>query len=110
MTYFLWTWTLMVVTIDQNTEKVKFSVNKTFFVIALERQMLLDSLKKLLYLSRKELETCSLVGRPDHREVKALNLSVTKKVAEDLGSDTRVHFPGTLGAKLEGTVWMFCLF
>lgn len=40
MTYFLWTWTLMVVIIDQNTEKVKFSVNKTFFVIALEKQML----------------------------------------------------------------------
>ena len=75
-------------------------LTRTFFVIVLERQMLLDSLKKLLYLSRKELETCSLEGRPDHREVKDLNLSVTKKVAEDSGSDTRVHFPGTRGAKL----------
>ena len=38
--------------------------------------------------------------------MKDLNLSVPKKGAEDLGSDTRVHFPGTLGAKLEGTEWM----
>lgn len=34
-----------------------------------------------------------------------MNRSVPKKGAEDLESDTRVHFPGTLGAKLEGTVW-----
>ena len=63
MTYFLWTWTLIVVIIDQNSEKVKFSMNKTFFfVIAPERQMLLDSLKKLLCLSRRELEI-PLFGR-----------------------------------------------
>lgn len=34
-----------------------------------------------------------------------MNRSVPKKGAKDLESDTRVHFPGTLGAKLEGTVW-----
>lgn len=67
LTYFLWTWTLMVVIIHRNTEKVK--LNKTFFVIAVERQMLLDSLKKLLCLSRRELEILLFGGeaRPPPR-------------------------------------------
>lgn len=57
----------MVVIIHRNTEKVK--LNKTFFVIALERQMLLDSLKKLLCLSRRELEILLFGGeaRPPPR-------------------------------------------
>ena len=54
----------MVVIINQNTEKVK--LNKTFFAIALERQMLLDSLKNCYVFLEESWKSCSLVGRPDH--------------------------------------------